>query len=53
MVRGFIFSFSAIVLLKEIPEYDEGIFSKSVDFLQAINEHRNMHKKGIIRFMKF
>jgi len=42
-----------MVLLKVMPEYDEGIFSKSVDFLQAINEHRNRHKKGLMRFMKF
>jgi hypothetical protein len=53
MVRGFIFSFSTIVLLKVIPEYDEGIFSKSVGFLQAINAHRKKHKKGMLCFMKF
>jgi hypothetical protein len=41
MVSGFIFAFSTIVLLKVIPEYEDGIFSKRVVFLQADNVHAN------------
>jgi len=53
MVSGFIFSFSTMVLLKVIPEYDEGIFSNRVGFLQAINAQRKRHKNGALYFMKF
>jgi hypothetical protein len=44
-------SFSTILLLKVIPECEEGICSKSVAFLQAPNKTATRHARGKVYFI--
>jgi len=53
LVRGFILSSSTIVLLKVMPDCDDGMSLNKVGFLQAVNKHINRQLKRAIFFMNF